>query len=85
MIKSNAAVPTTIHSKPYTNLRKKLSSFYSANHAPSTTHIPILNPITRLVPDPYNPNALAADDDPLLPVLVPIAPPVPVGVSPLGI
>ena len=38
----------------------------------------VLKAITRLVPDPYNPNPLAAELDPR-------TPPVPVGLMPLGI
>ena len=44
----------------------------------------VLNPKTRPVPDVNNPFPLAADlDPPVLPVIVPIAPPEPVGVSAL--
>jgi hypothetical protein len=53
----------------------------------------ILNPNDAIVPDPYNPNPLAADFEvvsgllppPVLPVTVEIAPPLPVGACPFGI
>lgn len=44
----------------------------------------VIEPITTPVPLPYNPTPLAADELPPCDVPVPIAPPVPVGLWPLG-
>jgi hypothetical protein len=57
---------------------------YNAKYTPNNTPMQVLKVIIRPVPEPHNPFLMAAELLLPLPVSPPMAPPVPVGVWPLG-